>query len=43
MKITQAPLNKSRWYIQLECGHEVLITRRSLPTAKEYICKWCET
>ena len=44
LRITQSPMNRLRWLITLECGHEKWITRRKRPTITRVTCfaQWCE-
>ena len=41
LRITQSPMNPSRWALDLECGHEAWMTAKSRPTRKFYSCLEC--
>ena len=41
VRVTQSPMNAQRWLLDLECGHEVWVTRRGRPTAKYANCEKC--
>lgn len=41
VRVTQSPMNKKRWSIDLSCGHEVWVTRSKKPTAKTMVCNEC--
>lgn len=42
LKITQSPLNKLRWSIDLECGHEQWVTSHTKPKKKRMLCRDCD-
>jgi hypothetical protein len=40
-RVTQSPLNKLRWCLDLECGHDEWVTSKRRPTTKKYKCSRC--
>ncbi len=40
-RVSQSPLNATRWSLDLSCGHEVWITSRSRPVRKFSPCSIC--
>ena len=40
-RIIQSLVNPLRWYLQLVCGHEVLVTAEHRPVAKVVECPVC--
>jgi hypothetical protein len=40
-RIDQSPMNKLRWCMQLECGHEVWVTASRKPKFKTERCERC--
>lgn len=41
VRVDQSPMNKKRWCIELECGHETWVTAARRPKRQTIIC-WCE-
>lgn len=41
-RITQSPMNPTRWVADLACGHETWITRKARPTATRLSCPQCD-
>jgi hypothetical protein len=41
-RITQSPLNKLRWCLELECGHDVWITKGYRPLMHSANCIKCD-
>lgn len=31
IKVTQSPMNPTRWYLDLECGHSIWVTKHNRP------------
>jgi hypothetical protein len=42
LRMTQSPLNKHRWSLDLSCGHETWITTTRRPTRVKLRCFKCE-
>lgn len=41
VRVNQAPLNPKRWCIELECRHEVWVTRNGRPQVQKLFCAKC--
>jgi hypothetical protein len=41
VRVTQSPMNKKRWCLEMSCGHEVWVTRTRKPTIKTLVCNDC--
>ncbi len=41
VSVAQSPMNKLRWVLRLECGHEAWITLKSRPTRDLHGCLEC--
>jgi len=41
-RIDQSPLNELRWCLELECGHEVWITKGYRPLMHSANCLQCD-
>jgi len=42
LRVTRSPLNPKRWVLDLECGHELWVTRIRRPCATRVHCEECE-
>ena len=42
-RVTQSPLNTSRWCLDLACGHEVWMTANQKPRRKQATCARCDS
>lgn len=42
VRVDQSPMNKERWCILYECGHEVWVTAKRKPGIKKRICQECD-
>lgn len=42
LRVTQSPLNKQQWSLDLECGHEQWITSATKPNKKTMHCRTCD-
>jgi hypothetical protein len=40
-RIDQSPMNRERWCLELECGHEVWVSAIRKPKAKTARCERC--
>lgn len=40
-RVTRSPMNKSRWCLKLDCGHEVWVTAGRKPTRATADCEKC--
>lgn len=40
-RVTQSPVNPTRWVLDLLCGHEVWVTSKSRPTRETVRCPKC--
>jgi hypothetical protein len=41
ISIHQSPLNPQQWCLGLECGHDIWVTTKREPKAKEATCEKC--
>ncbi len=41
LRVTQSPMNKRRWILDLECGHELWVTSLRRPKAQTAKCERC--
>jgi hypothetical protein len=41
VRIDQSPMNARQWCVQLSCGHDEYVTRKSKPQMKFMICQKC--
>lgn len=39
--VTQSPMNKQQWLLQLACGHDVWVTSKGKPKRKDIDCTKC--
>ena len=42
VRVDQSPMNKERWCILFECGHEEWVTSKRKPGIKKLICTACD-
>lgn len=41
VRITQSPMNATRWCLELECGHDNWVTAKRRPTTQAVPCSRC--